>query len=202
MKRGGSQLFQAIVLLVVGATGTLLFSTPAWQTIGISREAPLSDLTVEISGRKIDAAPTALALVALAGVIAVIATRGIWRRLVGLVLVLDGVALVWRAIAVHSGLSSSKAWALITEKHPSVSPTNADITSASAQYVWADLTAVCGVFIVVAGVLIAWRGGTWAGMSARYNRAPIVEDEADARARANASLWSSLDRGDDPTAQS
>src|SRR4051812_39543684 len=93
-------LFAAALLLdLVGAAGALLVATRHWQTITTPRPAPLHDDVLGLSGRTVDAAPTALALVALAGVVAVLATRGVVRRVVGGVLTLAGLALLWRAIA-------------------------------------------------------------------------------------------------------
>ena len=75
----------------------------------------------------------------------------------------------------------------------------------SVHPVWGVLSAVCGLLVVLAGVLVAWRGQRWRAMSARYDRpqvadaAPSAEDEERARQRANAALWTALDRGDDPT---
>jgi uncharacterized membrane protein (TIGR02234 family) len=57
--------------------------------------------------------------------------------------------------------------------------------------------------VIVAGVLVALRGHRWGAMSAKYQppsaRTMTDEDAARARARADASMWSALDRGDDPT---
>src|SRR5579875_3882920 len=89
----------ALLLDLVGAGGALLLATRDWQTITTPRPSPLHADVLHITGRTVDTAPTALALVALAGVVAVLATRGIVRRVVGVVLALAGVGLVWRAIA-------------------------------------------------------------------------------------------------------
>ena len=66
-----------------------------------------------------------------------------------------------------------------------------------------------GLLSAISGVLVASRGHRWGGMSAKYD-APVddgtaadrqdsAEDAERARLRADASLWSALDRGDDPT---
>jgi uncharacterized membrane protein (TIGR02234 family) len=64
------------------------------------------------------------------------------------------------------------------------------------------LSAVGGVLVLTAGVLVAWHGGRWGAMSARYERpaGAGVEDAERSRARADAALWTALERGDDPTA--
>ena len=61
------------------------------------RGAQFLDDMLPVTGRTVDAAPTAMALVALAGVVAVIATRGVARRVVGAVIALAGAGIVWRA---------------------------------------------------------------------------------------------------------
>ena len=48
-----------------------------------ARAHPFTDDVVSVSGRTIDGAVTALALVALAGVVAVLATKGVARRVIG-----------------------------------------------------------------------------------------------------------------------
>jgi uncharacterized membrane protein (TIGR02234 family) len=68
--------------------------------------------------------------------------------------------------------------------------------------VWAVLSVGCGALLLVAGLLVVWRGPRWGAMSAKYDRPAgggTAEDEQQARARADASLWSALDRGVDPT---
>ncbi|HEY3737201.1 MAG TPA: Trp biosynthesis-associated membrane protein [Jatrophihabitans sp.] len=190
----------ALVLLVAGAALALLFASFTWETLSVSREAPLGNLVLHVSGRQVDAAPTALALVALAGVVAVLATRGIWRRGIGVIVALDGLALIWRAAT--ASLSTDRAWAIIVEKLPSVGPANDSFGSSGSSGAWSAVTAACGVLVLLAGVTTAWRGAAWAGMSARYSRTPDpIEDAAAAQAKANASLWNSLEHGDDPTAR-
>ena len=58
---------------------------------------------------------------------------------------------------------------------------------------------VAAVLVVVAGVLVARYGAQWRGLSARYERR--APDPEQARARADASLWTALDSGEDPTAR-
>jgi len=55
------------------------------------------------------------------------------------------------------------------------------------------------VIVIVAGALIALRGGHWAAMSARYERPTAEPDPERDRLLADRSLWNALDRGEDPT---
>jgi uncharacterized membrane protein (TIGR02234 family) len=185
----------ALLLDLLGAAGALLVALRRWQTITTPRPAPLHDDLLRVSGRTIDAAPTALALVALAGVVAVLATRGMVRRVIGGVLALAGVGLIWRAVASAGSVSTSRARALVREHHATVTASGGRPHVATSE-VWPALTVVCGVLVLGAGALIAWRGHDWQAMSARYERSSSPERDA---TKAAASLWSALDRGEDPT---
>ena len=192
----GYALFAAALLLdIVGGAGALLVASRHWQTITTSRPAPLRDDVLQVSGRTVDAAPTALALVALAGVVAVLATRGVVRRIVGVVLSLAGLGLVWRAIASAGAVSVDRARSLVSDHHPTV-----DVTASVPHVVthpgWPVLTVVAGVLVAAAGALIGWRGQHWQAMSARYETPPAQDADP---ARTAATLWTKLDRGEDPT---
>jgi uncharacterized membrane protein (TIGR02234 family) len=185
----------ALLLDLIGAGGALLVSTRAWQTVTTPQPAPRHDDVLDLSGRTVDAAPTALALVALAGVVAVLATRGIARRIVGGVLALAGAGLVWRAIACSSAVSAQRARSLVSERHRTVEVSGV-VPQIATHGAWPVLTLVGGVLVAAAGGLIAWRGHCWQAMSARYEAPPTAElDDT----RAAATLWTALDRGEDPT---
>jgi uncharacterized membrane protein (TIGR02234 family) len=196
------QFVLALVLDVLGTAGVLLVGTREWQTVVTARGAQFVNDTLPVTGRTVDSAPTAMALVALAGAVAVIATRGVVRRVVGAVIALAGAGIVWRAIAATSAVSRSRARELVRDKHPSV--TSTAVPRVSTHDAWALLTVGCAVLVVVAGVLIAAYGGRWTSMSARYE-SPAVQADPEAvaarRARADAAMWTALDRGDDPTAR-
>jgi len=194
--RARAEFALALLLDLLGAALTLIFATRTWQTITVSREAPLHPLSLDLTGRKIDSLPTALALVALAGVVALLATRGVWRRIVGVLLALAGVGIVASAIVDRDGVGTTRAQDLLQAALPSVGPANDSIGIGPVSSVWWVLTLMCGVLIAVAGALVAWRGHRWAGMSAKYDRSASENQDV---AKRDASLWSALDRGDDPT---
>jgi uncharacterized membrane protein (TIGR02234 family) len=185
----------ALLLDLAGAGSALLIALRHWQTVTTPRPAPLPPDVLELSGRTVDAASTALGLVALAGVVAVLATRGLARRVVGGVIALAGLGLVWRALASAGPVSTSRARALVTEHHATVSAAGV-VPHVVAHVVWPALSVLGGVLVTVAGAVIAWRGHHWQVMSARYEAQP--DREADP-AKAAASLWTALDRGEDPT---
>jgi uncharacterized membrane protein (TIGR02234 family) len=204
--RARAEFFTALLLLVIGAALALLFSTRTWQTFTTARQRPLANDVLHVTGRTIDAAPTAFALIALAGVAAVIATRGMVRRILGWVIALDGIAMIVRASRALSPVNADQARQIVMEKHPSVTFDLPAAPSVDVHPIWGIATCVCGALIVVAGLLISWRGGTWGGMSTRYSRpAPTEEAPIDpeaqqaAEAKANLALWNAIERGDDPT---
>jgi uncharacterized membrane protein (TIGR02234 family) len=184
----------ALLLDALGAGGALLLAVRHWQTVTVPRPAPLHDLTVQVTGRTVDAAPTALALVALAGVVAVLATRGTVRRVVGAVIAAAGAALVWRAVTASSALSAGRARSVVADKRSSADLTGLDVHVVTHPAWWA-LTVVCGALVLIGGALVAARGHRWQAMSSRYE----APDEERDRARAATTFWTALDRGEDPT---
>jgi uncharacterized membrane protein (TIGR02234 family) len=192
----------ALVLELLGAALVLLVATRDWQTITTVRARPFSADVLGASGRTLDGAPTALALVALAGVVAVLATKGVVRRVVGALVALAGVGIVWRSIAAAPAVGASRAAGLVRAKHETVGGAAVVAQHVTVHPAWPVLSAVGGLLVLTAGVLVVWHGGRWGAMSARYERpaGADVEDAERSRARADAALWTALERGDDPTA--
>ncbi|WP_158088540.1 Trp biosynthesis-associated membrane protein [Thermoactinospora rubra] len=132
------------------------------------------------TGAELSPALTPVALAGLAGVVAVLATRGLGRRLVAAVVALCGLAAV---LAAWSATSAGRVRAELSEQ----------LVAAPAWQttVWPAVAVVGGVLTLAGGLLAVVRGGRWAGMSDRYGRrAPRERDT---------SLWEALDRGEDPT---
>lgn len=188
----------ALALQLVGAGAALLISAREWQTIRTPREGLPVDV-LGISGRTLDNAPLALALVGLAGVVAILATQGMLRRTIGALVGLAGIGLCWRSATSIGAVSGARARTLVRDKHPRVTFSDAVAPHISTHAVWGVLSIVCGAVIVAAGLLIAVRGGRWAAMSARYERPAAEPDPERDRLLADRSLWNALDRGEDPT---
>jgi uncharacterized membrane protein (TIGR02234 family) len=156
-----------------------------------------------VTGRSVDSGPTAFALVALAGGLAVIATRARVRRLVGAVIALAGIGAVWRVLVAYPAVGAGRARELVRSAHPSASSTT-DAVRVSTHAGWPVLSLLAALLVVAAGILVAVRGARWTSMSARYE-SPAVQTDPDElavqRARTEAAWWNALDRGDDPTAR-
>jgi uncharacterized membrane protein (TIGR02234 family) len=198
--RRSVQFGAALACDVLGAAGALLAATRPWQVVRLRQPPPLPDELLSLSGRTVDAAVTALAVVALAGAVAVLATRGAARRVVGVVLVLAGGAVVWRAVAASSAVSAARARTLLLQHHPGAPIGSGNAPHVSSSLLWPIVTVICGSLILVAGVLVSARGHRWASLSSRYESQTADAGAEGGTARAAASMWNALDRGDDPTA--
>lgn len=185
---------------LLAAAAALLISTRTWQVVTTPRPKPLADDVLLVSGRTVDSACTALALVALAGVVAVLATRGVVRRVVGGVVALTGAALMWQSLVASAAVSRARALALVHAEHRTVTTDPGVQPHVAVHPLWVGLSVVCGVLVAIAGVLVAVYGARWPAMSARYESRTRPADTPPADSpRAAAALWNALDRGDDPT---
>jgi uncharacterized membrane protein (TIGR02234 family) len=117
------------------------------------------------------------------------------------IVALAGIGVVWRCLAAASAVGASRARSLLRSGDPHATFSSAVVPSVTVHPVWAVLSVVAGVLVLAAGVLVAAWGGQWRSMSARYE-APVVREPEDVerdRQRADARLWTALDRGEDPT---
>ena len=200
---GRTAYLGALLLDAVGAAAVLVIALRPWQTVTTPRSAPLHDDTLRLAGRTVDSAPTALALVALAGVVAVIATRGVLRRAIGVVLALSGAGIVWRSLDAAGAVSTARARSLVVEHHRAVVVTDTR-PRVEVSAAWPVLSVLAALLVLAAGVLVAWRGHRWSTLSARYEAtaaraADTAEARESTRQRAATTLWTALDRGEDPT---
>jgi uncharacterized membrane protein (TIGR02234 family) len=189
----------ALAADLLGAAGVLLFAGRAWQHVTVSRARPLPDAVTDLTGRDLHPASTAFALIALAGLVAIAATRGWARRVVGLALVAAGAVVAWYAIDGAGAVSATQARAALKS---GVGVDSSSVVHISLTSTWPVLTALSAALIVLGGVLTVAYAGRWSALAGRYE-APTAAAQAE-RGRQTSSdiaLWSALDRGDDPTAR-
>lgn len=189
----------ALLLALLGGAGALLVSGRAWQTIVAPRPRPFADEVVDVSGRTLEPLVAALGLVALAGVVAVLATRGIARRAVGVLLGVAAVAMGWGALAGLHHVSAAKARSLVADARTGAGLDPGRPPQVTVHAAWPLVAVACAVALLVAGAAVAVWGHRWAALSGRYE-APDAGTEAN-RERSDATMWTALDRGDDPTAR-
>jgi hypothetical protein len=171
---GGRRALTFALLLCAAGAGLALYAvTRVWLVEVTERAAPLPSLRVERTGGDLMSWLPPLAVVSLAGAGAVIATRGLVRRLVGVLLAVLGVAIgVGAAVELTSGG-------------------------------WPVLTLLGGLAVLASGGWTAARGADWPSMGARYERPARTGGEEPLPAmngpRGTRQAWDALDRGEDPT---
>ena len=201
---------------VAGAAVVLLAARQGWARVVTIEPHPLPASRVTVSGQDLVPAAGALGLAALAGLAAVLATRGLARRAVGGLLAAFGVAIAASvSLPVTAAQARSAAAGATTAQAGSVpggstvgSGTTpgtggsgvAGLTLAShvemAAFPWRWAVLAGGLLVIATGLLVAWRGARWPVMSSRYDRPASGKPSA---AADPASLWESLSQGLDPT---
>jgi len=178
-RSGVRPLWTVILLLVLGAAVLWLASRLTWAW---SRQlTPLrGTVVVTQRGSEVAAALMPLAFLALAAVAAILAIGGWWRRLVGVLVGVAGLASIWVGANGLPGVFAA---------HPDGYPLSQVVTGHA-------LAVLAGVIVILAGALIVRNaagmprlGGTYQTPSAaRRRRDPDTE------------LWQALSEGRDPTA--
>jgi uncharacterized membrane protein (TIGR02234 family) len=214
----------ALLTGAVGAGLVLLAVRQRWAQAVFTPPKPLTPQVVNVSGSDLVPLAGALALAALAGLAAVIATRGVPRRVAGALLALFGagagaavMASVTAATVVSvaaSKVASPESAALSGSAGSTTSGTTgggALVVSGTAGHAvmtgtpWHVAVLIGALLIFIAGLATALRGPDWPVMSARYD-APGTRGTdgapgpvAGSRARDAATMWESLNVGEDPT---
>jgi uncharacterized membrane protein (TIGR02234 family) len=215
----------ALLAGAVGAGLVLLAVRQRWAQAVFTPPKPLSPQVVDVSGSDLVPLAGALALAALAGLAAVIATRGTLRRAAGVLLALFGAG---TGAAVTTSVTAATVVSVAASKVASpesaaISGTAGSTTSGAASggsFVvsgstgqaimtgtpWHVAVLIGALLIFLAGLATALRGLDWPVMSARYD-APGAKGASPARPGAPASsrprdaatMWESLNVGEDPT---
>jgi uncharacterized membrane protein (TIGR02234 family) len=196
-------------LLLLGAAGAglvLLAARQGWAHVETTEPRPLPDNVAAVTGQTLVPVTGALALAALAGLAAVLATRRTLRRIAGVVLAGFGVGI---AVAVSAGISAAAvraAAAASTGAPVGSGVTGSDIGSTTgggqgqaagtgvsgfpshvvfAAFPWRGVAFAGALAIIAAGVLVTWRALELPVMSSRYD-APASASAASVSASASA----------------
>ncbi|HET6729533.1 MAG TPA: Trp biosynthesis-associated membrane protein [Jiangellaceae bacterium] len=183
----------ALLCLAAGGALGLVAFTRTWGEAAV--DDGLVTTTVQISGRDLVSLGPAVALLALAAVVAVPATRRTGRRLVGAVLATAGlVTAAWAAVVTIDLTARTAQW---------VGSRGGDVTGVQTAPGWAVLGAAASVLIAGTGLAVLVRGAGWPALGRRYERRaarsdpPAAGDPSDLRA--GRETWDAMDRGEDPT---
>jgi uncharacterized membrane protein (TIGR02234 family) len=198
----------SVVAVAVGGGLALLANSRTWDQITVPRAAPLGSLSVAVTGRTVVPGVTGLAVVALAGVVALLATRARARVVMGFVLIVAGALLAWQATTGFGAVSEQRGRELVADARTGVVLSGSQRLVISSSTQWPLLALVGAVIVIGGGVLVAVRGTGWASMSSRYEAPgaavePVREepgaDPEAVRAKADLAMWQSMERGEDPT---
>jgi uncharacterized membrane protein (TIGR02234 family) len=198
MTPSGRGLAVSVAGCVAGAGLAIYAATRTWA-VTVTPRAGLPELRESTTGAAAQPWTVALAVVALAGAGALLATRGVVRRGLGVLLMAVGAGVAASAIVARAGLDPGAAGAGATA---------------------GPIACVCGAAAVVWGGLSAARHGhLWPAMGARYERSrvPMAGGQPGAGSEPSSAAgssrpvtppdprvdtraaWDALDRGDDPT---
>jgi len=177
----GRRLAYAVLCCAAGAGLALYGITRTWA-VRVTARPGLSDLRETSTGADLEPWVIGLALVALAGAGALLATRGLARRVLGGLLVAAGAGVAAGAVVGRVGLAIGTAGVGAT--------------------IWPVACVVGGLLILLGGVSAVRYGHEWPAMGARYERRPAAGPAVDAVDQRvdTRTAWDALDRGDDPTA--
>jgi uncharacterized membrane protein (TIGR02234 family) len=153
----------------------------------------LPPIEASVDGADVAPVAAALAVVCLAALGAVIATRGWLRRALGILIV--GCAAVVVYVAVAPGSTAGLLEDALSAKGWTGGDYHHSVTA------WRVVAVVGGIVAIAAGAIVARFGGEWATMGTRYD-SPAEAQSARATADeqlSDAAMWRALDDGGDPT---
>ncbi|HEX9040989.1 MAG TPA: Trp biosynthesis-associated membrane protein [Trebonia sp.] len=215
----------ALLAGAVGAGLILLAVRQQWARAVFTPPKPLTPQVVNVSGADLVPLAGALALAALAGLAAVIATRGALRRAAGVLLALFGAgagAAIMTSVTAATVVSVAAA-KVASPESAAVSGAAGSTTSGSAGggalvvsgsaaqalmtgTPWHVAVLIGALLVFIAGLATVLRGPDWPVMSARYDApggrgagAQAGAPGGRSRALDAATMWESLNGGEDPT---
>ncbi len=180
-----------LILGVLGAGLALLALHQGWAHVRTAAPAPLPASVITDSGQSMIPYAEGLAIAALATLVAILATRSVARRVVGVLLAGLGAGIAAAALA---GVSEAVAVAAAASSLSPATGSGASTTSGDAGNggasdlpnvagfhshavltagPWQAATVLGGLAIIAAGVLVVWRASRLPVMSSRYD-APAV----------------------------
>jgi uncharacterized membrane protein (TIGR02234 family) len=187
---------ELVLLLLLGAAGSglvLLATRQGWAHVEMTAPKPLPSSVTTETGQALVPVTGALALAALAGLAAVLATRRTLRRVVGVVLAGLGVGI---AVAVSAGISAADVLAAAaastgaqtgsgTVAGSGIGSTTGGGTGQAgsagtavtgfpshvvfAAFPWRGVAFAGALAVIAVGVLVTWRAFELPVMSSRYD---------------------------------
>jgi uncharacterized membrane protein (TIGR02234 family) len=187
----GTPRRELILVLLLGAAGAglvLLATRQGWADVETAAPRPLPAGVTTESGQALAPAASALAVAALAGLAAVLATRRTLRRVAGVVLAGFGAGI---AVAVSAGISAADVLAAESGSASSQAAAGASAAGSTTGstagagaaplpgfpshvvftgFPWRPIAVAGAIAVIAAGALVAWRAERLPVMSARFER--------------------------------
>lgn len=190
-----SKLWLLLGIAVAGAFA-LFGATQVWVTLKLAAGAAASE-TLEVTGQQLNQSLSPIALAALAAALALTIAGRVFRRGLGVLVLLLGVGIAAIAVNVMADPNSAVASRLgeVTGLEGSV---QAGLVVATTLSSLTYVTLAAGAALVVFGVMVLLLGGRWRAAGRKYDtdalRALEVSDEPD-----RISDWEALNDGQDPS---
>lgn len=175
----------AVAGAVVGAALTATASTQTWLTASGTASAPGG----RVSGSTVAPLVLATGLVGLAAAGAVLATAGVLRRILGVLVTVLAAGALASAGAVLARPAASYRGSGVAGV--------GEVGSAVSRTAWPFLSVLGLLLLAGVGVATAVAGGTWPGLGRRY-QAPRAGGPPE-RGTGPGADWDDLDAGRDPT---
>jgi uncharacterized membrane protein (TIGR02234 family) len=183
----------AALLCVAGSFLVLVGTGRAWVLVTAGGGALLPAREVGVTGADLSPGLQALGLVGLAGVLALAASRGRGRTVVGLLVLAVGAGVLAVVVVLQLAGAGLGGRALVTDRVREAGGAQGEAFDLTA---WPLVTGLGGLLLLLAGLLVAARGRRWAALGRRYEAPAARQPEPQAPER---ELWEALDRGEDPT---
>ncbi|HIV56556.1 MAG TPA: Trp biosynthesis-associated membrane protein [Candidatus Stackebrandtia faecavium] len=162
----------ACVLAGLASAGLGLYAvTRQWRAAGGTR---LHSDTAGVTGVELASWSLGSLLVSFAAILALMATRGVFRRCVAVLIALGGL-----------GVAGAGIRGCVTDFG-----------------VWPAITVVVAVIVLGVGIQAFRYAKVWPAMSSRYDRTDAKDVPQGVDADDPNALWDALDRGEDPTKRS
>jgi uncharacterized membrane protein (TIGR02234 family) len=196
MSRGRREFSWTLLAAAAGSVLILVALRRPWAVVTFRPPRPLPVQVVSVSGQDLVPAAAALGLAALACLAAVIATRGVGRRVCGVVLGVFGACAgiaaaatvsVGSAISVAAGQVGAPESAALSGGAGSTTSGSSSggtvvMTTGTAAHAalsatgWRLAVLAGALLVLAAGLAVAWRGPTWPVMSGRYELSSRRDD--------------------------
>lgn len=179
-----------LLALLIGDAAALLAWSQTWFALRVEGHA------VAVPGSVAGGAVLAFALTGLALVLAVLLAGVAFRIVLGVLQVLVGAGLAASAgIALGDPVAASGA--LVAESTGLTGPAARALVASDAATAWPGVAVAAGVWLALAGVLLAAGAARWPRATSRFERSRTVP--ADGASADTIEEWDALSKGDDPT---